>query len=139
MANQQFPYTSVRNVRGEVGLRPLLPLTLTYKDRKYETTGLLDTGADVNVLPYQLGLDLGGVWDEQQTTLWLSGNLANHEARGIIVEATIGSFSTVKLAFAWTRAENVPLILGQVNFFLEFDVCFFRFRSVFEITSRDSS
>lgn len=42
-------------------------------------------------------------------------------------------FPTIDLAFAWTQAPNVPLILGQANFFFEFDVCFFRARSEFEV------
>jgi len=35
--------------------------------------------------------------------------------------------------FAWTRQDNVPLLLGQVNFFEEFDVSFHRARRHFEI------
>ena len=31
------------------------------------------------------------------------------------------------------RSTNVPLILGQANFFFEFEACFFRARSEFEI------
>jgi len=38
--------------------------------------------------------------------------------------------------FAWTRAENVPLILGQVNFFMEFDVCFYRSQLAFNLSPR---
>jgi hypothetical protein len=53
--------------------------------------------------------------------------------RGVVLSATVGPFAPVRLAFAWTRAENVPLILGQMNFFLEFEVCFFRARGLFEI------
>lgn len=136
---QQFPYVAVRNTSGEVGLRPLLPITLHYGEHKREASGLLDTGADVNVLPYQLGIELGGVWDNQRTSIQLSGNLANYSARGIILEARVANFPPVKLAFAWTQAENVPLILGQVNFFIEFDVCFFRSRSSFEIGLRPNS
>lgn len=94
---------------------------------------LLDTGADVNVLPYSLGIALGGVWDESRTGLRLSGNLANFEARGILMTCTVGKLAPAQLAFAWTRAEHIPLILGQVNFFAEFDVCFFRARNSFEI------
>ena len=43
------------------------------------------------------------------------------------------SFPAVNLAFAWTQAPDIPLILGQANFFFEFDVCFFRARSEFEV------
>jgi len=39
----------------------------------------------------------------------------------------------VRLAFAWTQTDNVPTLLGQVNFFLEFDACFFRSREEFEV------
>ncbi|GAB4521458.1 MAG: hypothetical protein OHK0046_32850 [Anaerolineae bacterium] len=51
--------------------------------------GLVDTGADVNVLPYQLGVELGAQWSQQTIGLQLSGNLSNYEARGLIVQATV--------------------------------------------------
>ena len=73
----RFPYTPVKNARGEVALRPRMPLTLTYQGKSIELAGLLDTGADVNVLPYQIGVDLGAIWTEQRTAVELSGNLAN--------------------------------------------------------------
>ncbi|WP_244913187.1 hypothetical protein [Phormidesmis priestleyi] len=41
------------------------------------------------------------------------------------VQAIVGEFEPLQLVFAWTQATNVPLILGQVNFFMEFDVCFY--------------
>ena len=99
-------------------------------------TGLVDSGADVSVMPYRLGLELAADWEAQTTVVRLSGNLADHEARGLIVSATVSDLSPVRLAFAWTQAENVPLILGQVNFFMAFNVCFFRSDGVFEIWPR---
>lgn len=130
---QQFPYVLQRDVQGNAGPQPLLPITLQYQFQAEAVLGLLDTGADVNVLPYRVGLTLGAVWDDQRTTVQLSGNLANYEARGILLMATVANFAPVRLAFAWTQAEHVPLILGQVNFFLEYDVCFYRSRSLFEV------
>ncbi len=59
--------------------------------------------------------------------------MAGIEARVLIATAQIGSFAPVRMAFAWANADSMPLILGQTNFFQEFDVCFFRARSVFEI------
>jgi hypothetical protein len=52
--------------------------------------------------------------------------------------ANVAEFPPVRLAFAWTQARDVPLILGQANFFLEFDVCFFRSRMMFEIAPKES-
>lgn len=134
---QRFPYVPIQNARGEILLRPYLPVMLTHSDKSTSVSALLDTGADVNVLPYPVGLQLGAVWDEQRVALELSGNLANYEARGLIITVTIGQFSPVRLAFAWTQAVTVPLILGQVNFFAEFDVCFFRSQSAFEISPQN--
>lgn len=62
---RQFPYSAIQSNRGEVVLRPLLPVSLIYGGNSRQITGLLDTGADVNVLPYHLGLELGAIWSEQ--------------------------------------------------------------------------
>jgi hypothetical protein len=91
------------------------------------------------VLLYQVGVDPGAVWEQQTTRLRLMGDLAQFEARGSLVSAIVGQFAPVRLAFAWTRATNVPVLLGQVNFFMEFDICFYRsqlaFRGVWNLDS----
>ncbi len=131
-----FNYSKIQNAHGETLLRPQLPIRLSYRSQAVDVIGLVDSGADVNVLPYRLGVALGAIWDEQATALTLSGNLAQYEARGLLVMASVGHFAPVRLAFAWTRAENPPLILGQVNFFAEFDICFSRSKLTFEITPK---
>ncbi len=83
-----------------------------------------------------MGLQLGAVWEQQSVPVPLAGNLADSEARAIVLSGTIGRFAPVRLAFAWTRSNRVPVILGQVNFFMEFDVGFSRSRLFFEITPK---
>jgi hypothetical protein len=39
-------------------------------------------------------------------------------------------------AFAWTRDDALPVLLGQVNFSQEFDVCFLRAQAFFEVRMR---
>jgi hypothetical protein len=119
------------------GSLPYLPITLQYQN-SLSVQGLLDTGATVNVLPYSIGTQLGAVWEQQTIPVKLTGNLANFEARVLIVSATIGNFAPVRLAFAWTQSDNIPLLLGQVNFFMEFDVCFYRSQFEFEIRPKAS-
>jgi len=114
---QRYPFVAADSALGEASLRPYLPLTLNYQDRTTTTIGLLDTGAAVNVLPYRVGLALGARWEQQTTVLQLTGNLAQVEARLLLVSVLVGSFAPVRLAFVWTAAEQVPLLLGQVNFF----------------------
>jgi hypothetical protein len=130
----RFSYLPVAGGRGDAALMPLLPLQLRFKDAEpIEARGLLDSGATVNVLPYGLGIRLGAVWEAQTTRVTLAGNLAAQEARAVLLQAQVAEFGSVPLVFAWTRAENVPLLLGQVNFFDEFDVFFQRSRRQFEI------
>jgi hypothetical protein len=110
---------------GEASFRPYLPFSLFFQQTSVTTSALLDTGASVNVMPYAIGVELGYEWERQTTVLSLTGNLAQYEARVVMVEAVVGQFEPIQLVFAWTQATNLPLILGQVNFFMEFDVCFY--------------
>jgi hypothetical protein len=135
---ERFAFTAVHNALGAASLMPQLPLTLTYQGRSVTPAGLLDTGATVNVLPHRMGLELGAVWDPQGPSLRLSGNLAQFEARAFVISAVVSRFAPVRLVFAWTQADNIPVILGQVNFFMEFDVCFYRAQQAFEIRPKST-
>ena len=130
---QQFSFVERYDQFGVPDNVPLLPLTLTIRENSLQAMGLLDTGASVNVLPYSMGLQLGAVWEQQTVSLKLARNLAAIEARGLIVDATVVQFPTVSLAFAWVKTDNVPMLLGQMNFFREFDVCFYRSCLAFEV------
>jgi hypothetical protein len=129
----RFPYLMADPSQSELDSLPRLPLTLSYGQRQIAEVGLVDSGATVNVLPYSLGVRLGAIWDDHKATIRLAGNLGNFPAMPLVVAAEVGDFAAVKLAFAWTQAGNVSLILGQMNFFMEFDVCFFRSRLEFEV------
>lgn len=130
----RFPFLPVATASAESFLMPMLPLALRHGSSEIATAhGLLDSGAAVNVLPYSLGLRLGAVWEAQTTHVTLTGNLAAHEARALLLAGQVADFPPVRLVFAWTRSEMVPLLLGQVNFFQEFDVCFHRTRLHFEL------
>ena len=133
---QRFSFTEGYDTFGVPDALPKLPLTLTYRNSSVDVSGLLDTGASVNVLPYSVGIHLGAIWEEQTTSVILAGNLAPVEARGLLVSAQIGSFEPVRLVFAWCLSDDVPLLLGRMNFFLEFDVCFYRADLAFEVHSR---
>ena len=133
---QRYPFVPSDVALGEASFRPYLPLTLGYQQSSVAASGLLDTGSSVNVLPYSVGIELGYVWEQQTTALSLTGNLAQYEARVALVQAIVGQFEPVQLVFAWTQATNVPLILRQVNFFMEFDICFYRSQLQFEISPK---
>jgi hypothetical protein len=132
----RFSFTEVDPSLGALSTLPYLPIVLTYQDQSLRMSGLLDTGSSVNVLPYEMGLMLGVVWESQRFSLPLGGNLARFEARAVVVTAKVEQFPPVDLAFAWTQDRSAPLILGHMNFFLAFDVCFYRSELAFEISPR---
>ncbi|MEN8445364.1 MAG: aspartyl protease family protein [Cyanobacteria bacterium J06555_13] len=134
---KRFPFVKRTNSANLANTIPYLPIALTCGDTTIEAMALLDTGASVNVLPYEAGLRLGATWSEQNVPIQLGGNLAREEARGIVLSTTIDDFPSVSLAFAWTRSKQVPVILGHTNFFEEFDVCFYRADSAFEICPKE--
>lgn len=129
----RFKYSTTSPTQNEFDSLPRLLLSLSREDRIIESIGLVDSGATVNVLPYELGLQLGGVWEDRKAIIQLAGNLGSQPAIPFSAIAQIGEFLPTELVFAWARNSNVPMILGQTNFFLEFDVCFYRSTSEFEV------
>ena len=113
--------------------KPLLPFELILGDSSISAVGLLDSGSTVKVLPYRIGIQLGANWSAQRISIPLAGNLAAVEARAIALQAKVGNFPPVKLAFAWAQTDAAPLLLGQINFFHYFDVCFIGADSKFQV------
>ena len=129
----RFQYSTTSPAQNEFDSLPRLPLLLRRETQSVEVVGLVDSGATVNVLLYKVGLDLGGIWDDRRAIIQLAGNLGSQSALPFSAIAYIGESPPTELVFAWIRSPDAPLILGQTNFFLEFDVCFYRSKSEFEI------
>jgi hypothetical protein len=132
----RFPYVPVTTAFSSSFMRPLMPLTLERSGRIIQSNALIDTGADVNVMPYTLGLALGGDWLNQLVTPSLGGAFKEVETRALLASIRLGELEPIPLAFVWAQSDNVPLILGQLNFFDAFNVCFFRGEGYFEVTPR---
>jgi len=88
---------------------PTIPVTLSHTGSSISANALLDTGSAINLLPYDIGLQLGAIWEAQTVRLPLAGNLAKVVARGLFVQVQIGNLEPVRLAFAWAQASQVPL------------------------------
>lgn len=134
--SETYPFLPMDPSVGALGLMPLLPLRLELPPNAVAVLGLLDTASAVNVLPYDIGLQLGAIWAQQTTNVQLTGNLASVPARGLVATAIVGRFPPVRLAFAWAQVNTIPLILGQLNFFAEFDAYFSRASAIFEVKPR---
>ena len=114
---------------------PFIEVTLTYKTHKITRPALVDSGSTINVLPYEDGCELGLSWEAQQVRLKDEGFLTGAPVYAVLLTAYIAPFKPVELAFAWTRKsrDSVRLILGQINFFEQFDITFRGREKSFEI------
>ena len=132
----RFKYSTTDPSQNEFDSLPRLPLVLRANSQSVELVGLVDSGATVNLLPCDAGTQLGAVWDDRKANIRLAGTLGGLNAMPLSVTAQVGEFAPVRLVFAWVKSDNAPLILGQTNYFMEFDVCFYRSRLEFEITPK---
>lgn len=133
----KFSYSVSDPSQNEFDSLPRLTFPLNLGNREVEVTGLVDSGATVNVLPYEIGIRLGEIWDDSKPHIRLAGNLGNFPAIPLATTAKIVDFSPVRPVFAWVKTD-APLILGQTNFFMEFGVCFYRSKLEFEIMQKSS-
>jgi hypothetical protein len=76
----RFRYSTTDPTQHESDSLPWLPVVLRVGARAVEAVGLVDSGATVNVLPYELGVELGAEWDDRKAILQVSGSLGRQPA-----------------------------------------------------------
>jgi hypothetical protein len=128
-----FPYLSAPLSRSP---RPWLPVRLLGDPKAFDEFGLVDSAADVSILPFALGHRLGLKWSSAIPVPSIGGALQSTPAREASLDAIIANWPPIRLIFAPLQRDAVPLILGQTNFFQEFDVCFFGSKQEFQVQPR---
>ena len=136
MTTKRFPYLHRGQPGDPFGFAPLLPIRLTRDAVMITELALVDSGASMNTLPYSLGLRFGVDWNSLPMTVQLGGGKGAVSAKLLAVDGLVAGFPAVQLLFAWAQTDSYPLLLGQSNFFMIFDVCFHRTQSHFELTKR---
>lgn len=113
--------------------RPFLPVRIRYRQNEIEAMALVDSGSDINVLPYQLGLNLGADWASREYFQELQGIGGGVAAKRLVADLYVEAWPSIRQIFAWARDDDMPVILGQMNFFHEVDVCFHSSQHYFEV------
>jgi hypothetical protein len=127
----RFPYKARGGSNGPVDQVPLLPFTLHRGQVSLTLEGLIDSGSVFSVLPFDIGARFGFSWDAEPGLVHLGG-IARSPAKVVPFTANIGSITTT-LSFAWARSNSYPILLGNADFFFNFDVFLCRRHSYFEI------
>ena len=112
---------------GEV-LKPVIPVTVIGPKRKVKTFMLLDSGADISLIPYSAGEIIG--LDLDMTT--------RSEIQGVGEGSVPYAPSQIKLQIedieitiriGWALIEEVPFILGRLDLFQKFALEFREFEN----------
>jgi hypothetical protein len=117
---------------------PLLDVQLSYGSRQLTVSALVDSGAALNILPFDVGTQLGLVWEDQTFAIDLGGILTGTQAYAVLLSIQIADLQPTRLAFAWVSepSSEIRTLLGQVNFFQEFDVHFYGSQQQFTVESK---
>jgi len=115
-----------RRERGSLGkiARPVANVILENDGLQVETSMYIDSGADVTMIPLRFGRALG----LKQTASDIIRELRGISGSGIpyllkeIVLILNGEKLTARIA--WTLVEEVPLLLGRVDVFNQFQIIF---------------
>jgi hypothetical protein len=123
---------------GFIGGMPFVDIQLSHNERSVSASALIDSGSALNILPFEVGLELGFIWEKQTVPLDLKGTLRDSQAYAVLVRTELSPFPPLDLGFAWVNrpVADIRILLGQVNFFQEFNVCFYGHHQIFDITPR---
>lgn len=115
--------------------KPLVTIALCHDGHETTISALVDSGATISVLPYEVGCQLGFVWEEQAIPIQLGGPLKGIPAVAVLVDGQISGLPETSLVMAWIAETQHPIrpILGQLNFFQQYKITFEGYANVFDI------
>jgi hypothetical protein len=124
----EFPFKKIFSPKfGEV-LKPIIPVTIIGLKKKVNVFMLLDSGADISLIPYSVGKFIG-----------LELNISRRgEIQGIGEGSIPYILSNVKfqiqnneilVRIGWALIEEVPFIIGRLDVFEKFAVEFREFEN----------
>lgn len=133
-----FPFAQRRSRRlGEI-LKPLIPVRISGPARSVNVFMLLDSGADLSILPYSVGETIGLVLDISTRS----------EVQGIgegmvpyvlgEVDLQVGEIA-LHARVGWALIEEVPFLLGRLDVFRELAIEFREFENKIVIRHRSET
>jgi len=120
----EFPYVKEKANVVPFILRPLARVVIRNKEREIIQDMYIDSGADITLLPFSVGTALGFEIKKGEDIKRVGGvggskiSVAVRTARMRIGEKEFDC------RIAWCLSEDVPLILGRLDVFREFEILF---------------
>jgi hypothetical protein len=120
----EFPFVEEKANIVPTILRPLARVKLINENMKTTVDMYVDSGADITLIPYSVGIALGFSLkpeDEIKRIGGVGGGKISIVVRRVKMRIG-GEESNVRVA--WCMSEDVPLILGRLDIFNKFNILF---------------
>lgn len=120
----KFHYRKESSVISGIVLRPIAEVTLKYKKQTAEVVMYIDSGADITMIPLEVGKALGFKQAPNDEILEIRG-VSGSGVPYILKSANIIlNGEKLKIRLAWALIEEVPLLLGRMDIFPKFKIIF---------------
>ena len=120
----RYHYRKESSVISATVLRPVAEVTLEYKDQTVEVVMYIDSGADITMVPLEVGKALGLKQEPNDEILEIKG-VSGSGVPYILKKANIIlNGEKLKIHLAWALIEEVPLLLGRMDIFPKFKITF---------------
>ena len=120
----EFPFVEERANIVPTILRPVPRVKLINKNIKVAVDMYVDSGTDITLIPYSVGIALGFRLkpdDEIKRISGVGGGKISIVVRNVKMRI---NDKELGIRVAWCMSEDVPLILGRLGVFNKFDVLF---------------
>ena len=119
----EFPFKAIDTDQLGIIYRPVATVRVKGPKNEVLTEMLIDSGADISIIPFELGSYLGFLIEKNEDIKSLGGISGGIPVVYRKIRVEIGAF-VINIKVAWAVVEDVPEILGRVDFFDEFDIEF---------------
>ncbi len=119
-----FPYISEKASITPFILRPLARVTMINGAKKITQEMYIDSGADITLIPFSVGSAMGfeiGKAEEIKQIGGVGGSKISVVIRKIPMRIGEKEF---ECRIAWCLSEDVPMLLGRMDVFREFEILF---------------
>lgn len=120
----KFRYRKESSIISGTILRPVADVILEYKNQRVEVGMYIDSGADITMIPLEVGKALGFRQEPKDEILEIKG-VSGSGVPYILKRANILlNGKKLKIRLAWALIEEVPLLLGRLDIFRKFKIAF---------------
>ena len=119
----EFPGRLIESEQFGTIWMPTATVEIKYQKLSLSCEMLVDTGAYLSMIPYQVGVELGLTISEDE--ILEAGGAGGASIPHVVkeVEIQIGDYS-IHARIGWALTDEVPLLLGRLDVFDEFDIEF---------------